>query len=75
MQKKPKGTYAETPENKVSEMRGLSGKCGVLKAKGRSHWCSIYHRETKQEGIRMSTLFRSSFTGVMRAKNSGLSEQ
>lgn len=41
MQKKPKGTYAETPENKVSEMRGLSGKCGVLKAKGRSHWCSI----------------------------------
>lgn len=23
------------------EMKGLSAQCGVLKAKGRSHWCNI----------------------------------
>lgn len=36
-EKKAKGIYVATPENKVSEMKGICpfhiGKCGVLKAK------------------------------------------
>lgn len=34
-QKNTKGTYIQTPENKVSERMGTSGKCGVQKAKRR----------------------------------------